>query len=300
MKDHTLEIVLERLSESGHELLFHSAIEGLCPESRGEVLTYLLGASPEDVSTLLETYNHLPPALKERHTKALVAQRIPKDDLTGLYNKKQFESDLIRAIDDVERFLAARSALDESLPDNLRSDRRRGVGRRHGEDEPEQRRRIPPLYDDVSVLFIDVDRFKSINDKYGHRFGDKILRDVAECMASSVRDEDKSRLYRYAGDEFCGMIYHTSPDQGIIVAERMRKSVEERLRDAIPNRLVTISVGVANYRKTCTARDTEMLIQQADAALYAAKRNGRDRIEVFTPEMMRGKYAAQLNRKYGT
>ncbi len=131
----------------------------------------------------------------------------------------------------------------------------------------------------LSVAFIDIDRFKPINDTYGHNSGDAVLRQMAAMITENIRSSDV--FGRYGGEEFMLIMPETTPDEGIIVAEHLRATVMgEPMVIAGDQRLqVTISVGIAGGRGSTLRVDT--LVDQADAAMYAAKSLGRNRTYLF-------------------
>ena len=138
----------------------------------------------------------------------------------------------------------------------------------------------------VSVLFIDLDNFKVVNDSLGHGVGDELLRQVAGRLRHVMRDGD--RLARFGGDEFVVFV-----DGGIdpaVVAERLRRAVQEPVLIDGHELVVTASIGFAvNASTDLTADD---LLRDADAAMYRAKAAGRDRIEAFTDETRAASVAA--------
>lgn len=129
----------------------------------------------------------------------------------------------------------------------------------------------------LSVLMFDIDKFKAINDTYGHLCGDFVLRELAECVKTAVRKEDL--FARYGGEEFVLVLVETGLADAAAAAERIRDEVAaHQFRfETMPIRL-TISVGVAT-----TAGDPEItptaLLRAADERLYQAKRAGRNRVE---------------------
>lgn len=126
---------------------------------------------------------------------------------------------------------------------------------------------------EVSVLMIDVDRFKQVNDDHGHVKGDEVLCKVAAALARATRENDT--LGRYGGEEFLAILPGASAEQARLVAQRMRRAVSESVAlNGIP---VTVSIGVADSRLASSAPD---LVAVADAALYRAKELGRDRVVV--------------------
>ena len=130
--------------------------------------------------------------------------------------------------------------------------------------------------DPVGVLMFDLDHFKSINDSYGHLTGDRVLRAVADCARSAVRQGDV--LLRYGGEEFLVVLPGAGRDDVQEVAERIRRIVGDIEESAQGNVVrVTVSLGGCSFPAT-SAEDPTALIAVADQALYAAKAGGRDRV----------------------
>jgi diguanylate cyclase (GGDEF)-like protein len=127
----------------------------------------------------------------------------------------------------------------------------------------------------LSVAFIDIDRFKPINDSYGHNSGDAVLRQVASLIADNIRASDL--FGRYGGEEFMLILPETQPDEAVLLAEKLRNLVaNQALVIAGNQRLrVTISIGVAG--EVGSQLQIDALVDQADAAMYAAKSLGRNR-----------------------
>jgi len=143
---------------------------------------------------------------------------------------------------------------------------------------------------DVSLLFLDVDNFKTINDNLGHQVGDRVLKSIADVMRGGSRDADiRFRLRehdlaaRYGGDEFVLLLPETGKRGAAITAERLRKSIELRDFGFDRRTAVTLSIGVASLHTD--AKDRDGLINAADLALYAAKKSGRNRVIAYTPDM---------------
>ncbi|MEZ5461267.1 diguanylate cyclase [Dokdonella sp.] len=120
-------------------------------------------------------------------------------------------------------------------------------------------------------LLMDIDQFKSINDKHGHLVGDQVIAGVAATMMS-VLDADTA-LFRYGGEEFSVMLVDREKGAGIKLAEQLRRAVEQADLDGVR---VTISIGVAEWNPGTSRVRT--VLQEADDALYAAKRAGRNRV----------------------
>ena len=124
----------------------------------------------------------------------------------------------------------------------------------------------------LSLLMIDVDRFKQFNDAFGHPAGDVVLKDVARLLEETARDMDT--VARYGGEEFVVLLPDTNDTGGLAAAERMRAA---GANGNWPHRAVTISVGVATCQGEAAA-DGAGLIARADKALYVSKESGRNRI----------------------
>ncbi|MBP5104463.1 sensor domain-containing diguanylate cyclase [Pseudomonas protegens] len=132
----------------------------------------------------------------------------------------------------------------------------------------------------IALLMLDIDHFKSINDRHGHQAGDAVIKRVSELIHQHVRDSDVAG--RYGGEEFAILLPHTDLAGARTLAERLRQSVEEQ--EVIHNGQViafTISLGIACLDRP--ARDHRCLIEWADQALYASKRAGRNRVSTYAP-----------------
>jgi diguanylate cyclase (GGDEF)-like protein len=125
----------------------------------------------------------------------------------------------------------------------------------------------------MAVLIFDLDHFKSINDTHGHAVGDRVLQIMGSTLRATIRDTDITG--RYGGEEFLVVAPETPPQQALVLADRIRLALEERTRDQPDLPRVTTSVGIATSRST-QASSWDELVQIADAALYEAKRKGRN------------------------
>jgi len=128
----------------------------------------------------------------------------------------------------------------------------------------------------VSLIMLDIDGFKKVNDELGHLAGDKILQEVTEAIISVAGGE---RTYRYGGDEFAILLPETEPAEAAHTGEAIREVIEDRLGNSSG---VTASVGWGSFPSQ--AESAEALIYGADAAMYEAKRAGKNRVVGYTPE----------------
>ncbi len=128
----------------------------------------------------------------------------------------------------------------------------------------------------VSLVMLDLDRFKAINDGFGHPAGDDVLRGTAQALLASLRAEDVAG--RLGGEEFAVLLPNTDPPGAAQFAERFRARLRAAVRHPDPARAVTASAGVAGLGVASPAEALAAAIAAADVALYAAKQGGRDRV----------------------
>lgn len=174
-------------------------------------------------------------ALKStRHQLQQIEEKAIRDELTGLYNRRQLIIELDAAIEQATQ---------------------------HGTT--------------FCLAIIDVDHFKTINDKQGHLVGDYVLREFARVAQESIRDSDI--FGRYGGDEFMQILLDTELKGAVMHAERLRVHAHFLdLQNAMPAKSISLSIGIAQYR---LGENAESLIERADAGLYRAKERGRNRVE---------------------
>lgn len=125
-----------------------------------------------------------------------------------------------------------------------------------------------------TFCLVDIDWFKSINDTYGHDVGDKVLKEIASMLKHSIRENDF--IARYGGEEFAIFLDNVAKIEGLKMAERIKSSVANG-RFSI-NEQISVSIGLSNPKPDDTARE---LFIRADEALYKAKDNGRNRVEIL-------------------
>ncbi len=133
--------------------------------------------------------------------------------------------------------------------------------------------RILRYGDTFSLIMLDIDWFKVVNDRYGHQAGDRVLRQIAEKIRESVRKSDM--VFRYGGEEFMVIMPHTRISNALKLAGRIKKNIERMA--IIPGHKITLSQGVTQYKDGLSPSD---LVRKADIALYEAKHKGKNRIEV--------------------
>ena len=131
----------------------------------------------------------------------------------------------------------------------------------------------------MSLVMLDIDNFKSINDTYGHLTGDTILKMLASTLQNSIRTIDIAA--RYGGEEFIVILPETNKEDAVVIAERIRKNISEIAVKVGEDKMLspTVSVGIAQYIVDGT--DSKELINSADTALYYSKRNGKNTVSLF-------------------
>jgi diguanylate cyclase (GGDEF)-like protein len=134
-----------------------------------------------------------------------------------------------------------------------------------------------------ALLLLDVDKFKDVNDNYGHGVGDQVLRQVAKELASRIREGDI--LARFGGEEFVLALPNTPHEGAMILAERIRERIKQHVWDSTSNIMhISVSVGVtdvSDYGETDTQQLLDTLLMQADKALYFCKNHGRDQVRYY-------------------
>ncbi len=133
----------------------------------------------------------------------------------------------------------------------------------------------------LSLVMVDIDHFKKVNDTFGHTEGDKVLREISTLLKNSVRRKDT--VARYGGEEFIVILPEAGLEESSMIAERIRRLVENTPFDVGNARInLTVSLGISNF-PSHRPRSKEELVRMADQALYDAKRGGRNRLCIFNP-----------------
>lgn len=209
------------------------------------VLT-LESAKPEgfqvsDISPLESVADICAAAIQNTNYLEQVRQLAYRDGLTGVFNRRLFES---RILEEIERARRYNSTL--------------------------------------SVLMVDIDGFKPLNDEFGHLLGDEVLKQVSAIFLQQTRKVDV--VCRYGGDEFAILVPETTGRNAAAVAEKLRRIVSSWDFPGVP-RPVTLSVGIAGYPAHGDNRDA--IMKAADGALYAAKQAGRNRVVLSSSKATR-------------
>lgn len=131
----------------------------------------------------------------------------------------------------------------------------------------------------LSIVMADLDRFKNINDTYGHDVGDRVLKEIGRFLQQNVRDVDM--VARYGGEEFVILIPEAAKDAAYSMSERLRKKFSKLKFDNLPQ--ITISLGIATF--PFDGKQPEDLLKKADSAMYAAKKAGRNQVARYTRDV---------------
>jgi diguanylate cyclase len=212
---------------------------------------------------------------KDGHTLHAVIERLIEGAKAVESNNKKLEASLSASKQEIEQLQQNLAAVrTESFTDPLTSlSNRKFFDAALAKAIAEAKTKRAPL----ALMLADVDYFKLFNDKFGHLTGDQVLRLVAASMKQNVKDHDIAA--RYGGEEFVIALPNTELPPAITIADQIRRAVmaKELMKRSSGERLgrVTISVGVALLRADDTSQS---LIERADQCLYAAKRNGRNRV----------------------
>jgi two-component system, cell cycle response regulator len=274
----------KRLGAAGYQVIsFPSAVSALPEVTREDPDLILLDVNMPEMDGW-EACRRLSKDNPEVPVIFLTAQGDVENRLAGFevgardYIVKPFHpAELLARVKAVIREKSATEAAEkraETLEIMAITDALTGVSNRRYFDMryPEELERAARYGFDLSCLMIDIDHFKSINDTYGHATGDIVIREVAAVIKSKMRSIDF--VARYGGEEFCALLPETDIGAALHIAERIRDAIEALdLGDSRPR--VTASLGAA-------AGVTDDLVENADKALYEAKRRGRNRVEQWS------------------
>ena len=233
-------LLTERLEEEKEVKDF----EVLVKSYNGDTPFWLLtSATTIDYNYDVVLYTAFQDITSRKNREALLKNQAIRDPLTSLYNRRYFEDEVKKRID--------------------------------------QARKTNRVY---SVLMSDVDLFKRVNDTYGHKTGDKVLIELAAASERALRDGDI--VARYGGEEFVIYLADVDAEKAKVVAERLRTTISELEIPSDDGRIVkfTISIGISSSK---VSDNIDTLIKTADEALYKAKQNGRNRVEIFNPEELK-------------
>lgn len=209
------------------------------------------------------------------------------DELTRLnYSYEQLVLELTQAKRNAEQLAIELKKANDSLRDLAVRDSLTGLyNHRYFQDALSREVAVAKRYNhQLSLLLLDIDFFKKINDTYGHPMGDYVLQEISTLLVKLVRNCDI--VARYGGEEFAVILPQTGTTGAKVLAHRLRRGVEQHLiRQGDLHVQVTVSIGLASTEILHSDFSGSTLITQCDDALYLAKHNGRNRLEVATEEI---------------
>lgn len=281
----------------GDSLEFVSYIKELMERLGAQVLVAMSGKRgieqfysmrPNYVITELELTDMSAFDILDQIAETALTKRVPIMVMSKDYSNRNriavYEKgalDLIRMpleLDVFVPYLLNRELIRRSMDESVFTDGLTGVGnRRYFDDSLHEysslfnRTHLPH-----TLVMMDIDHFKKVNDQYGHMSGDKVLRKFGEMLNEVKREGDK--VFRYGGEEFAALLHGTKADEAAEFIDRFRKCFNQLVFNAeAGNFSVTFSAGIADYRG-----DNNEMIMTADRALYEAKRTGRNKTVIFT------------------
>ncbi len=251
-----------------------------------DLVVLCLGAVPEDALGLLRRLNladslaRLPPVLvlapAADRASRLTALRLGAEVLPVPWEEDELEARVYRCLRQQQRV----DVLEERVAELQKLSTTDGLtqihNHRHFQERLREEFRRAQRYDDaLSLILLDLDHFKAINDRFGHMTGDAVLREVAGALQRSVRETDL--VARYGGEEFAVLLPRTHLAGALTVAERIARELSGLKLGPEGALRVTASLGISGFphRSVLTA---EQLVVTADEALYRAKQEGRNKI----------------------
>jgi diguanylate cyclase (GGDEF)-like protein len=186
---------------------------------------------------------------------------------------------------DITNMASSLDSINQKLNDAARTDGLTGILNRRSCDEVlEQHFNAALRYDMIfSVVMLDIDHFKSVNDMHGHAAGDQTLRTFAAICQEQIRDCDF--IFRFGGEEFLVLLPNTDKNDSMVVAERIRKSIRNATIELEDKKIkITASLGISSFPED--GLEQGELIRNADNALYKAKDNGRNQSVAFEKPLL--------------
>lgn len=267
---------LERISRANPDLIL---LDLMMPEMDGLQLCkhIQINWNSEDIPIIFLTASHEKKHLLEAFNRGAVDYITKPFNAPELLARVKTHLELKHTRDELKKALAELEKL--ATTDSLTCVANRGHLLAMGEQEFSRARRYQrPL----SVLMLDIDRFKQINDNYGHAMGDEALKAIARAIADSLRKGDC--LGRFGGEEFVVFLPETDLAAAMKIGDRIRLTIAEISFFSDENSWqITASIGVAAY--TFQDETIDDLIKRADKALYCAKHQGRDRVVAISADV---------------
>jgi len=271
--------VLSRRFILGIRLLVERC-EGIADGRLEDQLTF---RSNDEFGQLINAFNRMSSKLAISHEKTLRAENALTEANEALEFRVNQRTEELEAVNQkLKAEIAEKQRIQQALIEAARTDPLTGLLNRRAIHEHldhqvsvHQRTRQP-----FTILLADVDRFKEINDRYGHAIGDQVLCEITHLIQEHIRPQDE--IARWGGEEFLILLPDTDLDGGVALADRIRQQLAQApiLPQHDPNYRFTISIGVAQFQENLTVN---CCIQAADSALYQAKDMGRNLVVPVSP-----------------
>jgi diguanylate cyclase (GGDEF)-like protein len=238
-------------------------------DDTGQIVGEVPVISQDEFGALAEQFNKLSGQLNEANSR--LQSRVDLADKQLIHTNRQ----LIKQSEELQR-------INEEFRKQSVTDSLTGLhNRRRFEELMQTELDMSLRHGDISsLLVIDIDHFKKVNDKHGHPAGDRVLKEVATLLKSNLRKTDI--LCRVGGEEFVALCKRADKTAAINIGEKMRRNIESKPISFGDIQIsVTISVGIATINERNTDQDPDFLYREADAAVYHSKKTGRNRISHF-------------------
>ncbi|GAA6623171.1 diguanylate cyclase [Scytonema sp. NUACC26] len=249
----------------------------IMPDISGLLVCEQLKADPKlaEIPVIFLTANREKEKLLDAFDKGAVDYITKPFDMFELLARVRTHLKLKSKQEELKKALLVRGKLVKELEELAITDPLTGIwNRRYLYKQAEMEFQRAQRYQQAfSIFMIDIDRFKRINDSYGHTVGDAVLQALVPTVTSSLRKIDS--FGRFGGEEFLLLLPETDLDTAITIAERIRKNIEKLIISYHEKMIsITVSIGVSSYKLEDST--VELIIQRADAALYQAKNQGRN------------------------
>ena len=238
-------------------------------DNSGKIIGEVPVISQDEFGALAEQFNNLSSQLNDANSR--LQSRVDLADKQLIHNNRQ----LIRQSEELQR-------INEEFRKQSVTDSLTGLhNRRRFEELMQTELDMSLRHGDVSsLLVIDIDHFKKVNDQYGHPAGDCVLKQVANLLKSSLRKTDV--LCRVGGEEFVALCKRADKTAAVNIGEKMRHNIENNsIKFGDTQISVTISIGIATINERNAKQDSDFLYREADAAVYHSKDTGRNRVSHF-------------------
>ncbi|SFK45921.1 GGDEF domain-containing protein [Methylophaga sulfidovorans] len=249
-----------------------TSILGLCAFIIGLYLTqYTIQYFRQRITQTRDTIHLFRDAIEHREVIDFEVESNIDDERDEL---SQFEHELKLLLKQFSHEIISRDEIEKQLIELATMDKLTGAYNRHKWDEQlKMQLNLASRGAKLSLLLIDADHFKKVNDQYGHDIGDAVLIKLVKLLKNRLRETDT--IFRIGGEEFAVLIKQTEQEQALEIAKLLQTKIDTHQDTSLPH--FTVSIGITSYQQGDTTTD---FFNRADNALYQAKANGRNRVEM--------------------